>query len=106
MGLVVLLHILLIQKRGCHKDMIVVISKNFSSGKIDRHDRKVDGAIFDIVLDLLVLIANKRLQVDGVNHDGVQDETESVADPENFSCSLNDVTRLCAAVPDNEGKEL
>ena len=93
-SLVVLLHIVLVQKCRRHKDMIVVIFINTGSGKIRRHNRKVDGAILDIVLDLVVFTANERLQVDSVTQDGVQDETESVADPENSSCFLDDVTRL------------
>ena len=94
MSLVVLLHIVLVQKCRCHKDMVVVILINTGSGKIRRHNRKVDGAILDIVLDLLVFIANERLQVDSVNQDSIQEETESVAGPENSSCFLDDVTRL------------
>ena len=107
MGLVVRLHIVLVQKFRGHKDIAVVISINISSAKIHRHNRNVDGAmIFDFVLEFFVFITNERLQVDSVNQDGVQEETESVADPENFSCSLDDVTRLSAAVPDNKGEEL
>lgn len=94
MSLVVLLHFVLVQKCRCHKDMIVVIFINTGSGEIRRHNRKVDGAILDIVLDLLVFTANESLQVDSVNQDGVQDETESVAEPENSSCFLDYVTGL------------
>ena len=94
MSLVVLLHIVLVQKCRCHKDMIVVIFINTGSGEIRRHNRKVEGAILDFVLDLLVFTANERLQVDSVNQDGVQDEAESVAEPENSSCFLDYVTGL------------
>ena len=86
--------------------MVVVILMNSSGAEIERHYRNANIVIFETVLDFLVLIPNVRLQVDCVNQDGVQDETESIADPENFSCSLDDVTSLRAAVPDNEDKEL
>ena len=105
-SLVVCLNIALVQKMRGHKDMVVVILMNSSGTEIERHYRNANIVIFETVLDFLVLIPNVRLQVDCVNQDGVQDETESIADPENFSCSLDDVTSLRAAVPDNEDKEL